>query len=150
MSEQHPDAKKLLENPGWYVLASPAKGSRWEHGADCDCGNPANSGNSRTANYRTYGLPEKYDHDNLQIVLRDCRPESAHMIFWDLVEMIEDGAKFTPGMIVHDVLGNGYRGKIVAVSDAPRLLRLILPPKSGTLTRQLMKDAYADQWEGIL
>lgn len=97
----------------------------------------------------THGLPAKYGHPDLQIVIP--LPEDVALgIFWAVVHKIEDGAMFFPGMRASEIV-KGYDVKFVMAKECDRdVLRIILPDKEGGLDRGCFKqENFNFQYEGV-
>jgi hypothetical protein len=83
-------------------------------------------------NIHTYGLLENFNHLDLQIVI-PVPPEFARKIFFELVERIKEGTKFTSGERNSTILRNLDVMFIEVESDGRRFLRLLLPDPNGKL-----------------
>jgi len=96
-------------------------------------------------NYHTHGLPETYDHPDLQIVF-PLEPKLAHSLFWNVINKIKDGEHFKDGDTAEGIV-KGYSVKFMeAVENDRTVLRIILPDKSGNLERKDLTEQLAKQY----
>jgi len=123
--------RKSMETMGWYAHYVP-------DAHDCPFGK----------NYHTHGLPESFNHPDLQICL-GMRPETAHMIISNAVEEIKKGKKYEHGKRYDDLIvatdpNLKYDVLVLEAEECERpVLRLIMPDKAGTFDGEL-----AAQMEG--
>lgn len=98
-------------------------------------------------NIHTHGLPDSFDHPDLQIVV-PLEPQTASQILHDIVSWIKKGNEvkvntpysfFIKGM---DVMFTW------AVECDRDVLRLILPDTKGKLLPDEIQDPFSSQWEG--
>ena len=100
-------------------------------------------------NVHTHELKRKFEHDDLQIIL-PVPDETLNSLLWTVVERIEKGEKFEPGMIVSKVVKNYNITFAYATENGRLVLRLILPDKDCNLKEEDMDPKYALQWRGTL
>lgn len=97
-------------------------------------------------NYHTHGLPEKYGHPDLQIVM-SLDPNVASGVLWDAVNQIEKGTRFQEDLAYDNILGMGYKVKFIKAQECDReVLRMILPDKEGRLDLVDMDEPYQGQY----
>jgi len=97
-------------------------------------------------NYHTHGLPETYNHPDLQIVL-SLDPMTAHKIICTAVDKIKNGARFDEGEAYDNILAN-YKVKFILVRETDRqVLRMILPDKEGRLDILDIDEQYQEQYQ---
>jgi hypothetical protein len=103
-----------------------------------------------TYNIHTHGLPENFDHPDLQIVF-PLSQEVAHPILTTIIERIKDGEKFSEGDILENVIQNGFRIKAVSAKECDRdVIRLIFPDPKGSLDATDMIDPYRRQYGDLV
>jgi len=100
-------------------------------------------------NIHTHGLPAKYGHLDLQLVV-PLPPKVARGVFWSVVDKIAAGTVFSPGDRASEIV-KGYDVKFVKAQECGRdLLRIILPDKDGGLDRGSFKqENFNFQYEGV-
>lgn len=116
-------AKQALAEYGWYI-----------HYVFDDNACP------NSTNIHTHGLPDKYNHKDLQI----CFPvgfELAGGILHAAVNLIAEGVVFQEEVFYEKILNN-YTVKFIAAIECRRpVMRMILPDSNG----KLAKPGYAEQ-----
>ena len=124
-SDIHLWAEEMLKRNGWYA-----------HYVFDDSSCPY------SVNIHTHGLPAKYEHLDLQM----CFPldaRLAHDILCEIVFMVSEGIKFTPGIKYKNILQYADVEFAEAKDDGRIVLRVILPDKDGNL-----RGDRVDQWGG--
>lgn len=99
-------------------------------------------------NFHTHGLPETYDHPNIQIVY-PIPPDVFQSVINSAVGAIKDrGVKFELN-VAYDHILEGMNVQFAwAVEEGRDVLRMILPDQDGETMMELMKAPYSSQWEG--
>lgn len=101
--------------------------------------------NATGFNYHTHGLPESFDHLDLQITL-PVDPLICHGIAVTIIERITKGEKFKDGQVDHKVIED-YPVKFINATECERpVLRIILPDEQGNLERKEMSLNLALQY----
>jgi Domain of unknown function (DUF4262) len=120
LRKQHAE---LLERHGWvahYVMDDAAYPNR--------------------TNYHTHGLPENYNHQDLEICL-PVRQEHAHAIFSAVVGRIKEGFVFKAGQTYNNILAGGVSVTFKEVnSDGILRLRILLPDENGRYEAPFYKE----------
>jgi hypothetical protein len=96
-------------------------------------------------NAHTHGLPESFNHLDLQIII-SMPPNLAHNIFFNVVEEIVNGTIFEENKISDKILKN-YNVTFRKVKECNReVLRIILPDKDNNVLKDEIKEPYNIQW----
>ena len=102
-------------------------------------------------NYHTHGLPEHYAHPDFQLVLPLDR-KILHTLAATLVDHVKKGERFVGGARVsgitakYDVL---LIDAIESKSIRRKVLRIILPDKTGSVDRASMTGVFAEQFREL-
>ena len=94
------------------------------------------TGGSKWMNYHTHGMPEHFDHQDLQIVF-PVSEEQCQSYMWAIIDKIKDGAKYKPGDSDSRILTLvGTEEPIpvefsAAVECGRNVLRVLIPDKKG-------------------
>ncbi len=101
-------------------------------------------------NTHTHGLPETFQHLDLQIVVP--MPEKiAHGIFCNIVHRLKEGERYEDGDVLEGILGNGYKCKLVqAIEDERTVLRVIVPDKRGNLDADTLIAPFNRQYADLV
>ncbi len=101
-------------------------------------------------NIHTHGLPDKYGHMDLQIVI-PLPKNVAQGILWAVVRRIESGDVFKAGDMADEIV-HEFKVKFVGAIECGRpVLRIILPDKYGGLDQGDFKDEkFGLQYEGTI
>lgn len=104
---------------------------------------------STRTNIHTHGLPDKYGHLDLQIVI-PLKPEIAQGVLCAAVDKISSGSTFSPGDKAAEII-HGYDVKFVKAQECGRdVLRIIIPDKGGGLDRGcFQQENFNFQYEGV-
>ena len=98
-------------------------------------------------NFHTHGIEEKWNHPELQIVLK-MKVSVATNIFFAVVQRIRNGEKFEDGQEVVDVIKSGYNIRFFATKEADRnVLRIIIPDTKKCVAPDDIAKAYKWQYE---
>jgi hypothetical protein len=123
--------KKAIEKHGWYA-----------HYVFDDPTYPF------SVNCHTHGLPQKYNHSDLQMCL-PLSGETAHAIFWEVVTEIQKGKKFKAGDKTFEIIKDYPVTFIDAVELDRKVLRIIFPDPAGHIEKDDMDEKYKKQWKVI-
>ncbi|MDP3899763.1 MAG: DUF4262 domain-containing protein [bacterium] len=97
-------------------------------------------------NYHTHGLPENFNHLDLQLVL-PIDFSILHSLAVNLVNRIKSGESFRPNMRISDIVKSFNVTFIEAKENERTVLRVILPDKHGNLDRKTIQDGiFKDQF----
>jgi hypothetical protein len=96
-------------------------------------------------NIHTHGLPDSFDHPDLQIVL-PLNPQTASSILHSIVNWIKQGNGVKTNTPYSFILKGMDAMFVWAVECDRDVLRLILPDTKGKLLPEEMQDPYTLQW----
>ncbi len=93
----------------------------------------------------THGLEKKYGHPDFQIVI--ALPISTlRNIFWTFVNRIKEGERFEHGQKYDKIIANMPVQLAWTRTGGRRLLRVVLPDRSGNVAIGLISGDFALQW----
>ena len=121
--------KKLLEEYGWVAEYVPD-----ENGM---------------VNCHTHGLPENFEHPDLQIVM-PLLGNVLHGILTVCVDKIKEGITFNIEQEFSGILSKGYKVRFVEANESGRdVLRIIIPDEDGNLKKENLSDVYLKQYDNL-
>jgi hypothetical protein len=91
------------------------------------------------------GLPESFNHKEIQIVL-PLPKETAAQLFHTIVNRIKKGEKFAPNIKYDKIIENWDVMFIDVKYYDSNILRLILPDRHGNLERNIMEEGISVQY----
>ena len=115
-------------------------------------GTPANDG--EYMNFHTHGVPESFNHQDIQIVM-PFDPGITAQVIHNIVDLIKNGNRFVNGSTSQDVLSE-YRGKkqvvrfIDAVESGRQVLRVLIPDKNGFFPEDVECDPRFKKQIGVV
>jgi hypothetical protein len=98
-------------------------------------------------NVHTHGFRETFnDHPDIQIVF-PLPFDVAHGLLWNIADRLKNGERFEAKKSYEKIAGNGYNVTFIRAQENGReVLRLIVPNKDGSLTKNKMSGVFREQW----
>ena len=81
-------------------------------------------------NYHTHGLPESFNHPDLQIALA-VKKETAMNILGTVIDLIKEGQEIKDGMHLFNVICDYCIKAYKTTEDGRDIIRLLLPDRAG-------------------
>lgn len=127
-----PQEEEFLKSEGWYSHYVVPEGEKW-------------------VNYHTHGLPEHFRHPDFQFVI-PLDADTLHALATKLVDRVKKGERFRAGMRVSGIMQE-YDVLLIEASETRnirrRVLRVILPDKTGNLDQATLGGIFAAQFQEL-